>query len=106
MPHQRVSFGGAQDLTANPSLSVYPERVPIQSGRAEGLVMSNGKNFWCLYLLRCADGSIYTGISNDVDARVREHNQGKGAKYTAQRRPVFLIYQEQHPDQSSVRRRE
>jgi putative endonuclease len=68
--------------------------------------MSDDKNFWYLYLLRCADGSIYTGISNDVDARVREHNQGKGAKYTAQRRPVFLIYQEQHPDQSSVRRRE
>ena len=68
--------------------------------------MSDDKNFWYLYLLRCADGSIYTGISNDVEVRVREHNQGKGAKYTAQRRPVFLIYQEQHPDQSSARRRE
>jgi len=68
--------------------------------------MSDDKNFWYLYLLRCADGSIYTGISNDVEVRVREHNQGKGAKYTAQRRPVFLIYQERHPDLSSARRRE
>jgi predicted GIY-YIG superfamily endonuclease len=68
--------------------------------------MANDKGFWYLYLLRCWDGSIYTGITNDVEARVREHNQGSGAEYTAQRRPVILIYQEQHPDQNSARRRE
>ncbi len=68
--------------------------------------MSAGKNFWYLYLLRCADGSVYTGITNNVESRVKEHIQGIGADYTAQRRPVFLIYQERHPDQSSARRRE
>jgi putative endonuclease len=66
----------------------------------------NDKLFWYLYLVRCSDGSIYTGISNDVEARVKEHNHGTGAKYTALKRPVTLIYQEKHPNQSSARRRE
>ena len=61
---------------------------------------------WYVYLLRCADGSIYTGISNDVEARLREHNRGKGAVYTRQRRPVSVIFQERHSDQGSALRRE
>ncbi len=68
--------------------------------------MSSRKDFWYLYLLRRADGSIYTGITNDIESRVKEHNQGSGAEYTAQRRPVRLLYQEKHPDQSSARKRE
>ncbi len=68
--------------------------------------MVNDKGFWYLYMLRCSDGSIYTGITNNVESRVKEHNQGYGAEYTEQRRPVSLIYQETHPDQSSARRRE
>jgi len=61
---------------------------------------------WYVYLLRCADGSIYTGITTDVNARVKKHNQGKGAAYTSGRRPVAVIYQEQCPDQGSALRRE
>jgi predicted GIY-YIG superfamily endonuclease len=61
---------------------------------------------WYVYLLRCADGSIYTGITNDVRARVQKHNHGKGAAYTSGRRPVVLIYQEQCPDRGSALRRE
>jgi len=68
--------------------------------------MTDTPTLWSVYLLRCADGSIYTGISKDVSARVEKHNQGKGAAYTAQRRPVALIYQEPHPDQGSALRRE
>ncbi len=68
--------------------------------------MSLNNNPWCLYLLRCADNSIYTGISINVEARVKKHNLGKGASFTSGRRPVSLIYQEEHPDQSSARRRE
>lgn len=45
---------------------------------------------WFLYLLECSDGTIYTGITNDVKARVAKHNSGKGAKYTRGRRPVLL----------------
>ncbi len=46
---------------------------------------------WTTYILRCSDGTLYTGITNDLDRRVREHNESKrGAKYTRSRRPVVL----------------
>lgn len=45
---------------------------------------------WFLYVVQCADGTYYTGISTDVARRVREHNAGRGARYTASRRPVAL----------------
>jgi len=61
---------------------------------------------WFVYLVRCSDGSIYTGISKTVTKRIATHNAGKGATYTAQRRPVSLLYQESHPDQGSALRRE
>ena len=47
---------------------------------------------WSVYMLRCRDGSLYTGSSNDVEKRVANHNAGKGAKYTAARRPVELVF--------------
>jgi len=50
----------------------------------------NNKN-WVVYLARCSDKSLYCGISNDVRRRLKEHNSGKGAKYTRSRRPVELI---------------
>ena len=47
---------------------------------------------WCVYLLMCSDNTIYTGIANDLEKRIKEHNEGKrGAKYTRSRRPVTLI---------------
>ncbi len=46
------------------------------------------------YMLRCADGSLYTGWTNDLEARVRAHNEGRGGKYTRSRRPVTLAYAE------------
>ena len=46
------------------------------------------------YMLRCADGSLYTGWTNDLEARVRAHNAGRGGKYTRSRRPVTLAYAE------------
>ncbi|MEW5701460.1 MAG: GIY-YIG nuclease family protein [Candidatus Zixiibacteriota bacterium] len=61
---------------------------------------------WFVYLVRCSDGSIYTGITDDLDARIRKHNADKGAQYTAQRRPVVLLYSEIHSDQNGARRRE
>jgi putative endonuclease len=45
---------------------------------------------WFLYVVECADGTLYTGISTDVSRRVAEHNAGRGARYTASRRPVYL----------------
>jgi putative endonuclease len=58
------------------------------------------------YILRCADGTLYSGWTNDLDARVRAHNSGKGAKYTRARRPVELIYSESFETKSSAMKRE
>ena len=49
---------------------------------------------WYVYILRCSDNSFYTGITTDIDRRIRTHNLGKGAAYTRSRRPVKLIYRE------------
>ena len=61
---------------------------------------------WYVYLLRCADGSLYTGIAKDVSRRLEKHNAGKASRYTRSRRPVRLIYQEDRPNQSSALKRE
>ena len=52
---------------------------------------------WSVYILECADGTLYTGISTDLCQRVQKHNEGKGAKYTRGRTPVTLIYAETCP---------
>ena len=51
-----------------------------------------------MYILQCADGSYYVGSTVDLERRLREHNEGKGAKYTARRRPVKLVYSAEFPD--------
>lgn len=61
---------------------------------------------WFLYLLRCADGSLYTGITTDPQRRLREHNAGQGGAYTRARRPARLVYQEARLDRSSALKRE
>lgn len=59
-----------------------------------------------VYIVECADGTLYTGWTNDVEARVKTHNSGEGAKYTRSRRPVTLRYFEELPDKSSALKRE
>ena len=61
---------------------------------------------WFVYLLRCADGSLYTGITKDVSRRYQQHNAGTASKYTRGRRPVRLVYREPHSSQSSALKRE
>lgn len=61
---------------------------------------------WSVYLVRCSDGSLYTGISTDVPSRIRAHNAGKGAAYTRCRRPVALVWIEEGLDESVARKRE
>ena len=61
---------------------------------------------WFVYVVRCADGSLYTGISTDVPARVAAHNAGRGARYTRSRRPVELVHAERKKSQSTALRRE
>lgn len=61
---------------------------------------------WLVYILRCGDGSLYTGCTNDLSRRLEAHQRGKGAKYTRSRLPVTLAYQEAAPDRSAALRRE
>lgn len=64
------------------------------------------KDAWFVYLARCADGSLYAGITNDLEARIAAHNRGKGAAYTRGRLPVSLVYSEPTVDRSAALRRE
>jgi putative endonuclease len=57
---------------------------------------------WFLYVIECADGSLYTGIARDPEARFADHAAGKGAKYTRSHPPVKLLMIEPHPDRSSA----
>ena len=61
---------------------------------------------WYVYILRCADQTLYTGITNRLQQRLRAHNAGKGAKYTKGRRPVHLLYWETCTDKSVALKRE
>lgn len=61
---------------------------------------------WCVYILRCRDNSLYTGITNDLQARLSAHNAGTGAKYTRSRKPVELVYREPAADYPTALRRE
>ena len=59
-----------------------------------------------IYILECADNTLYTGYTNDLDNRLKVHNQGKGAKYTRARLPVNLVYKEEFEDKSDACKRE
>jgi len=62
---------------------------------------------WRVYILNCADNTLYTGITTDIERRVNEHNKSnKGARYTRTRRPVTLVYQEACKSRSDASRRE
>ena len=61
---------------------------------------------WHAYIVKCADQSLYTGIAKDLDARIGQHNAGKGSAYTRSRRPVELVHSELADDRSSAQRRE
>lgn len=61
---------------------------------------------WLVYLLRCSDGSLYCGITNDIDRRLSQHNKGKGAKYTRTRLPVNLVYLENAESKSAALKKE
>ena len=58
------------------------------------------------YIVRCNDGTYYTGWTNDIEKRVKTHNEGKGAKYTKTRRPVTLVYYESFQTKEEAMRRE
>ncbi|MDH4023182.1 MAG: GIY-YIG nuclease family protein [Gammaproteobacteria bacterium] len=61
---------------------------------------------WYVYIVRCRDQSLYTGIARDVGQRIAQHNSGAGAAYTRARRPVTLVHQEPAADRGAALRRE
>ena len=61
---------------------------------------------WYLYILRCGDGTLYTGVTTDVEKRFAQHCSGKGAKYTRGRGPLELVYREECGDHSQALKRE
>lgn len=61
---------------------------------------------WYVYMLRCVDGSLYAGITNDLERRCLQHNNGTASRYTRSRRPAKLVWQESHPSRSSALKRE
>ena len=71
----------------------------------EGTIADKNEQ-WQVYIVRCADGSLYTGIAKDVESRLSQHNAGRGARYTRGRRPVMLVYREPAPDRGAALRRE
>lgn len=61
---------------------------------------------WFVYILRCNDGSLYTGITNCLERRLERHNRGLASRYTRSRLPVNLVYSEPQPDRSLASKRE
>ena len=70
--------------------------------------MTDKNKPWYVYIIRCNDHTLYTGVTNDLQRRIAEHNLGgnRGAKYTRPRRPVHLAYQEELPSRSAACKRE
>ena len=61
---------------------------------------------WFVYIARCSDNSLYTGITNDLESRIKKHNSGLGAKYTRSRLPISLVLTEEYETESEARKRE
>ena len=61
---------------------------------------------WYVYILECADGSLYTGITNGLDRRFQQHNAGTASRYTRSRLPVKLVFRESQPNRSCALKRE
>jgi putative endonuclease len=82
----------------------------ICSGEAVCAILGKKKGglpvAWFVYMLRCRDGSLYTGWTTNVEERVKTHNSGEGAKYTRSRLPVKLVYFEELEDRSAALKRE
>ena len=77
-------------------MEVRESRIPAQTTEAT----------WSLYILKCGDGSFYTGVTTDIDRRIREQEKGRASRFTRSRRPVVLVYQEKCGSRSQALSRE
>ncbi len=72
----------------------------------KGPTQERSRDRWFVYLLRCADGTLYTGITKDLERRCRQHDAGTASRYTRSRRPTSLVYQESRRSRSLALKRE
>jgi predicted GIY-YIG superfamily endonuclease len=79
---------------------------PVDPARRRQMAKLVGGGTWTVYMLRCADGSLYTGITTDVIRRCQQHNAGTASRYTRSRRPTHLVYEEVHANRSQASKRE
>ena len=103
-------LGFADCRTGNHAVDLKPPALR-NADRATQRNESNGwrerSGFkWLVYLLRCGDGTLYTGITKDATRRTQQHNAGTASRYTRSRLPVALVYQESAPSQSLALKRE
>ncbi len=70
------------------------------------IVTSGPMTNWYVYILKCSDGRLYTGMTNDVERRLREHKSGKGARFTRSFGVSKLVYKEEHPTRGKALKRE
>src|SRR5256884_4402870 len=94
----RTSWAGGEDTDVGD-----PVNAASLNARHDG---GEGKDHWFCYVLECADGTFYTGITNSIDRRLSMHNRGRASRYTRGRLPVRLVYAEPYRDRSSASRRE
>ncbi|OPX90071.1 MAG: GIY-YIG nuclease superfamily protein [Pelotomaculum sp. PtaB.Bin104] len=102
----RVPVGGEQARQAREVIEQYTaqiSRLVDDLLRVTRITRNQGPY---TYILQCSDGSYYTGWTTDLDARLKAHNEGKGARYTRSRLPVRLVYWEAQPDRRAAMRRE
>ncbi len=103
-PRKKAALAAGKEGTERPPAAL-PDTLPdsLPEEPAEAPVAGRP---WFLYLIECADGSIYTGITTDVAARYAAHAEGKGARYTRAHPPARLLGWEAHPDRSTASKAE
>lgn len=84
----------------------YKRMISLMLDREKSLGQNQMKEEWFLYILQCQDGSFYTGVTNDLQRRLKMHNDGRASRYTRSRRPVKLLYQEVYASRAQVLVRE
>ena len=95
---------GEAPLTDGPRRMALSERMI--AGESKGMTPAPGRGRFFVYILKCADGTLYVGSTSDPDQRVTRHNDGLGARHTAVRGPSRIAYRESHDTLTAARRRE
>jgi len=93
-------------LNHNANTSPLPTKPGKKSSSAKQPTKKDSREPWYVYMVRCSDETIYTGITNDIGKRVDKHNTGKGAKYTKSRGPVILLASWKYENKSAASKAE